>query len=70
MWNASTISNIQYDSASGSTYDVSTIMHKQPFHTNLEGDVPQLVSTHVAFVAGAAADTFETALDLAVAGLR
>lgn len=70
VWNSATISNIQYDAASGSTYDVSTIMHKSRFHTNLEGDVPQLISTHVAFVEGAAADTFETALDAAVAGLR
>lgn len=62
--------NIQYDSAVGSTYDVSTIMHKQPFHTNLEGDVPAQVSTVIAFVEGVDADTFEAALDVAIAELK
>lgn len=62
--------NIQYETINGTNYDVSTIMHKQPFHTNNEGSVPAQVSSVVAFVEGAAADTFEGDLDTAIAELR
>ena len=71
VWNSATISNIRYDANSAGTYDLITIMHDQPQHTNNEGSVPAQVSTIIAMdsaVAGGG-DAFETAMDLVMAEL-
>jgi hypothetical protein len=48
VWNSGNVSNIQYDSVSTDNYDVNSIMHSQPQHTNNEGNVNPQVSTVIA----------------------
>jgi hypothetical protein len=63
--------NIQFDTdtTTPGTYDVTTVMHDQPEHTNNEGSAPAQVSTVVAMLE-AAGDAFETAMDLVMAEIQ